>query len=229
MIGQEMPRLLCGLFPDGWIVAFKKLGLNISTCRIHCTLHSVYWFELPRVFSDTLSSNGTLTFVCCIVWQNIKIYVHLLSYLDFWRSTATLNPSSWKTRTQGQGLLQIQYCGCWWSYNVNIFLFSQKNLPLDDIAKILQLKTILLCRLFIIYIFKIISMMRHIWDFNDKDWRSLGCALIMESLLSHHAINIYCQTSNIRRAIVDNKIVDHSDVVGASPVGAAPTTSSFSN
>ena len=25
-----------------------------------------------------------------------------------------------------------------------------------------------------------------------------------------------------------NKIVDHSDVVGASPVGAAPTTSSFS-
>ena len=26
-----------------------------------------------------------------------------------------------------------------------------------------------------------------------------------------------------------NKIVDHSDVVGASPVGAAPTTSSFSN
>ena len=35
------------------------------------------------------------------------------------------------------------------------------------------------------------------------------------------------QTSNIRRPIVDNKIVDHSDVVGASPVGAAPTTSSF--
>ena len=35
------------------------------------------------------------------------------------------------------------------------------------------------------------------------------------------------QTSNIRRASVGNKIVDHSDVVGASPVGAAPTTSSF--
>ena len=27
---------------------------------------------------------------------------------------------------------------------------------------------------------------------------------------------------------VCNKIVDHSDVVGASPVGATPTTSSFS-
>ena len=34
----------------------------------------------------------------------------------------------------------------------------------------------------------------------------------------------YCQTSNISRTLV-NKIVDHSDVVGASPVGAAPTSS----
>ena len=39
---------------------------------------------------------------------------------------------------------------------------------------------------------------------------------------------VYRKTSNIRRNLVGNKIVDHSDVVGASPVGAAPTTSSFS-
>ena len=48
----------------------------------------------------------------------------------------------------------------------------------------------------------------------------------------------YRQVSNVRRTLVGNKIVDHSDVVGAapthsdvvgaSPVGAAPTTSSFS-
>ena len=38
----------------------------------------------------------------------------------------------------------------------------------------------------------------------------------------------YRQVSNIRSALVGNKIVDHSDVVGPSPVGAAPTTSSFS-
>ena len=38
----------------------------------------------------------------------------------------------------------------------------------------------------------------------------------------------YRQTFNIKRALVGNKIVDHSDVAGASPVGAAPTTSSFS-
>ena len=39
----------------------------------------------------------------------------------------------------------------------------------------------------------------------------------------------YGQTSNISRPLVGNKIVDHSDVVGASPVGAAPTTSLFPN
>ena len=39
---------------------------------------------------------------------------------------------------------------------------------------------------------------------------------------------MYRQTSNIGRTLVGNKIIDHSDVVGASPVGAAPTTSSFS-
>ena len=35
----------------------------------------------------------------------------------------------------------------------------------------------------------------------------------------------YCKTSNISRASVAIKIVDHSDVVGASPAGAAPTYS----
>ena len=38
----------------------------------------------------------------------------------------------------------------------------------------------------------------------------------------------YRQVSNIRRTLAGNEFVDHSDVVGASPVGAAPTTSSFS-
>ena len=36
------------------------------------------------------------------------------------------------------------------------------------------------------------------------------------------------KTCNISRTFVGNKIVDNSDVVGASPVGAASTTSSFS-
>ena len=39
---------------------------------------------------------------------------------------------------------------------------------------------------------------------------------------------IYRQISDIIRTLMGNKIVDRSDVVGASPVGAAPIKSSFS-
>ena len=49
------------------------------------------------------------------------------------------------------------------------------------------------------------------------------CTLIVKSFIPK-----YRKTSNISRTLVGNKIVDNSDVVGASPVGAAPTTSSFS-
>ena len=35
------------------------------------------------------------------------------------------------------------------------------------------------------------------------------------------------QTSNVNHTLVGNKIADHSDVDGASPVSAAPTTSSL--
>ena len=42
------------------------------------------------------------------------------------------------------------------------------------------------------------------------------------------SIVAYCQAYNISHTLVGNKIVDHSDVVEASPVGAAPTTSSLS-
>ena len=38
----------------------------------------------------------------------------------------------------------------------------------------------------------------------------------------------YCETSNISRGLVGIKIDDRSDLVGASPPVAAPTTSSFS-
>ena len=47
------------------------------------------------------------------------------------------------------------------------------------------------------------------------------------ALRSHAADLVYCQTSNIRCTLVGNKIVDQSNVVWASPVGAAPNTSSF--
>ena len=38
----------------------------------------------------------------------------------------------------------------------------------------------------------------------------------------------YRKVSDISRTLEGNNIVDQSDVIGASPVGAAPTSSSFS-
>ena len=55
------------------------------------------------------------------------------------------------------------------------------------------------------------------------------CHAFAHSIIFTHQLSCtYRKASNISRTFVGNKIVDNSDVVGASPVGAAPTTSSFS-
>ena len=61
--------------------------------------------------------------------------------------------------------------------------------------------------------------------FDDLIWY---CSLILNTTLRYVTAIYYCQVSNIKHILVGNKIVDHSDIVGALPVGAAPTTSSFS-
>ena len=60
------------------------------------------------------------------------------------------------------------------------------------------------------------------WEMNE--------AALPDDPQGEHYIRLrkYCKTSRISHTLVDNKIVDHSDVVGASPIGAAPTTSSLS-
>ena len=57
---------------------------------------------------------------------------------------------------------------------------------------------------------------------NEKE---LSCSSWFE--IERMAVYYYRQTSDISCTLVGNKIVGHSDVVGASPVGAAPTISSF--
>ena len=53
-------------------------------------------------------------------------------------------------------------------------------------------------------------------------------------MITWHVINYETQvnyhhhhTSNLSHTLVGNKIFDYSEVIGASPVAAAPTTSSF--
>ena len=55
---------------------------------------------------------------------------------------------------------------------------------------------------------------------------------ILIAMIYHQTSNISCTWATIQIVVpgctLGSKIADHSDVVGASPVGAAPTTSSFS-
>ena len=63
------------------------------------------------------------------------------------------------------------------------------------------------------------------------DWSRTGRNTLPEPMLTQFTdayMRHYRKTSNISRTLVGNNTVDHSDVVGASPVDAAPTTSSFS-
>ena len=48
------------------------------------------------------------------------------------------------------------------------------------------------------------------------------CYRVSEQTLQCIPLNIYHQTSNIRHALIGNKLDDHSHVIGAPPVGAAP-------
>ena len=62
-------------------------------------------------------------------------------------------------------------------------------------------------------------------SFHDNDIdlcvTMVGCVDVFQPLVCHR--HIYRKVSNIRHTLVGNKIFDHSDVVEASPVGAAPT------
>ena len=71
----------------------------------------------------------------------------------------------------------------------------------------------------------------HLWgsvELPESDITVSGQANILYNEFQKIMYLNYPKLSNISRTLVGNGIVDHSDVVGASPVSAAPTTSSFS-
>ena len=59
------------------------------------------------------------------------------------------------------------------------------------------------------------------WQVNMGFGKGLDEEPLPELMTWHYR---YCQTYNISCALAGNKIADHSDVVGASPVSAAPTS-----
>ena len=69
------------------------------------------------------------------------------------------------------------------------------------------------------------------YQMNNQLYRLSSIYALLKCQICEHPINlfqIYRQATNINRTLVGNKIVNHSDVVGASHVGTAQTTPSFS-
>ena len=70
------------------------------------------------------------------------------------------------------------------------------------------------------------------WASCDNDWNTYKCLtadkFANKTFLEGFLNGEYRQTSTLSRTLVGKTIADHSDLVGASPVGAAPTTSLFS-
>ena len=79
--------------------------------------------------------------------------------------------------------------------------------------------------------FHILKKSMETWKGSSWNWWCKVCyfmACILSHILFDTDIFSYRQTSNISRTFVGNKLVDHSDVVGASPAGAAPTDVTYS-
>ena len=57
---------------------------------------------------------------------------------------------------------------------------------------------------------------------NGVLWKMIDCNTFLQCSWIVHKDD-YCQASNISGTIVGNKLADHSDVFGASPVGTAKT------
>ena len=72
------------------------------------------------------------------------------------------------------------------------------------------------------------SVFNHVIHLKQGDFIFISNHALVMNNLSWNFDKKYRQISNASRILVVNKIVEHSDEVGSSSVGAAPTTSSFS-
>ena len=115
------------------------------------------------------------------------------------------------------------------------------NWAFPDYRPVAAFKSLRFALLFIIYYFIHHLSITYYWTFQQKLCQNENflVIIIFTVIFGYSQTNGYqCsgtvsiwkyhQISNMSRTLIGNKIVDHSDVVGAAPVGAAPTTSSFS-
>ena len=185
---------------------------------------AIIWTNAGILLIRTLGTNFSeiLSEICAFSFKKMHLKMSSVKWRPFCLGLNVLNtyivlvPMLWKSNWV---FLKPNHA----AFSCYIFI----NIPIIILILLLFFKSIYHCLLydsFCIYLW-LKSMCWLIVDvsleyFKDTSTDTDAC----QSLQS----NAYGQISNIRRTLLGNKIVDHSDVVGASPVGAAPTTSSFS-
>ena len=82
----------------------------------------------------------------------------------------------------------------------------------------------------VFFIYNILELNRHEMDYILEYQLDQSHIIPLESFAWESCRDIwrYRQGSNMRGTLMGNTLIDHSDVVGATSVGAAPATSPFS-
>ena len=146
-----------------------------------------------------------ITNVFCSWWWDIIRRLSLTHHFNG-NDTILMRLSTLAARSRH---FESLHCSRWSKFHQNDnTLFQWLKLEKDDIFNCILLNENH-------YILTDISMTFVSEDLTNNKW-----ALIQ--------VNHYRKVSNMRHTLVGNKIVDHWDVLGAAPIGAARTTSSFS-
>ena len=191
--------------------AQSRVSLRISRKNIWITIILLYysWQNVHRSYSVIKFGCFSVLFYEVISFFG-RSFSSLPSYLDY----------SWMRRKQKTSIF-LSFYKQWLVFGIYLItqLGNNLHLRIQEIPN--NQKAI-----------NLIGLLRNILCDTLTQVKPLG-ALAHNKVLESSEMEVignkaYRKTSSISHTLVDNKIVDHSDVVGASPVGAAPNTSSFS-
>ena len=144
--------------------------------------------------------------------SNFKAYSPECCHVDYQRSVL-ISTSEWHLMCLHSG-----YERKFWGGNIGLIFFRKTRFDCKpQIAKVFQI--VVVCKDIYIHLF---------WQGEHGGHFCPPSPYFTGNPFTRSFPENYRKTSNISRTLVGSKIVDNSDVVGASPVGAAPTTSSFS-
>ena len=231
MIWPLWPAILCQ----------KRIPLACHTCCTHETRQNnwIIWWKIICQPGWSLPEwwNGYIMLLYHDIYSLQWCHNEHDGVSNHWHLDCLLN-CLFRCRSKKTSKLPVT--GLWWCHHVieaqwghmaswNLFNIGSGNCLVTDGTKPFPEPMLAYCQydkecISIIkpyYKFKIFLSRKCIW----KSHLQMSIILFRSQCIP---LVTYRKTSNISRTLIGNIIIDNSDIVGASPVGTAPTTSSFS-